>query len=171
MNFLLEEDKKEIKREYCRRFVTVLGVFSLSVFLIGTVFLASIIISLKLDANALARQSEFTQQRFEESGAKSFSPLIQDLNDKINFIARKQAKIRENSLIIKKIIGAEPEGIKINSLSLNGGKLVLQGYSNTRQNLVFLIDRLKQTGFEKVESPLSNIIKERDIEFTINIQL
>lgn len=171
MNFLLEEDKKIIRKEYWRRLLGLAGIFSFSTILIGTILLFSVFLLLKSEKANFTRQVVISEERLRRSQAENIVPLVRDLNSKIVFLEEGWKNIEEKSTVISGILEEKPEGVKINNLFFDKKKITIQGFSNTRQGLLLLVDNLKKKGFKKVESPISNIIKEKDIEFSINIDL
>ncbi len=171
MDFLPEEDKKKIRREYHRRFFFVAGLFSFFAILMGVILLLSIVFSFKSQEEGLSRQIKISEERFKFGGTESIIPLVKELNSKISFLDKEYKNIRENSSIIKGILENKPGGVQINSFSIETSKVTLSGSSNTRDNFLLFINNLKKEDFKKVESPINNIIKEKDIEFTINIEL
>lgn len=171
MNFLLEEDKKIIRKEYWRRLLGLAGIFSFSAILIGTILLFSVFLLLKSEKANFTRQVVISEERLRRSQAENIVPLVRDLNSKIVFLEEGWKNIEEKSTVISGILEEKPEGVKINNLFFDKKKITIQGFSNTRQGLFLLVDNLKKKGFKKVESPISNIIKEKDIEFSINIDL
>jgi hypothetical protein len=171
MNFLPEEDKKNIKREYYRRLFVVFGLFSFFAIVIGIILLLPVIFLFQGQKTETARQIAVSQELLKNEGGENIVRLVQELNTRAEHLSEQKKNIWEASPLIKKILTAKSENIKIKRISLDEKTIVVQGISDTRQRLLSFIDDLKRGGFSKVESPLSNIIKDKDIDFTINIQL
>lgn len=171
MNFLPEEDKKMIRKECWRRFFVVAGPFSFLAFLIGILLLFPSYVLLKSGESDLVRQVAISEERLKRSQTGEVTPLVKDLNAKISFLEKERKTIEEKNPAIKNILEEKPPEVKINNLFLDKKRIVIQGFSSTRSGLLLFIDNLKKKGFEKTESPIANIIKEKDIEFSINIEL
>jgi len=172
MNFLPEENKIIIKKEYFRRISLILGLFFLFLILTSTLFLFSILILLKDQQESFRRQLEFSEERLAKNEARDILPLIKDLNDKIFLLQSSQKNAVEKSAIIKNILSRKPEKITIKGFLFDKNKISIQGFSDTRDNMLGFINSLKEEQtFKKVELPISSLLKERDIEFSLNIEL
>ncbi len=93
-----------------------------------------------------------------------------------NILADKINKINQNSLlpqeIISKIKALKPEGVRFFSykIDLESGKIVLNGQSTNRQNLIDLKKKFEEAkDFSQVEIPLSYLEKEENINFEITL--
>jgi Tfp pilus assembly protein PilN len=172
MNFLPEENKIAIKKEYLRRLFMVASFFIFSSILIGIILLSSTFLLLKGQKEDLERQLSLSQQRLAKSEAKDTVNIVQELNKKISILENGQKNISEKSAIIKNIISRKPEKITISGFLFDKNKISIQGFSDRRDNMLNFINSLKQEkSFKKVESPISNLLKEKDIEFSISIEL
>ena len=172
MNFLPEEDKRKIKKEYLRRLFVVLGIFSFSAILIGIILLLAPSIFLRDQEQNLERQLVISEERLSRGKIENTVSLTKELNTKISFLDSEQKNIKEKSAFIKIILEEKTNEIKINNFFFDKGKILIQGLSESRQSLLSFIDSLKKKkDFKKVESPVSNLIKERDIEFNLTIEL
>jgi hypothetical protein len=172
MNFLPEEDKIKIKKEYLRRLFVVLGTFSFFVISIGIILLLSYAIFLRDQKYNLERQLAISGERLSRGKIENTILLAEEFNTKISLLDSGQKNIGEKSAFIKIILEEKTDKIKINDFFFDKGKVLIQGLSENRQNLLSFIDSLrKKKDFKKVESPVSNLIKERDIEFKLTIEL
>ena len=172
MNFLPEENKKIIKKEYLRRLFVVIGIFSFSAISIGIILLLSPYLFLKDQKYNLERQLAVSEERFLRAKIEDIIPLVEELNAKISLLSSEQKNVGEKSAFIKIILEEKTNKIKINDFFFNKGKILIQGLSEDRQSLLSFIDSLKKKkDFKKVESPVSNLIKEKDIEFKLTIEL
>jgi len=172
MNFLPEEDKIKIKKEYLRRLFVVLGTFSFFVISIGIILLLSYAIFLRDQKYNLERQLAISEERLSRGKIENTIFLAEEFNTKISLLDSGQKSIGEKSAFIKIILEEKTDKIKINDFFFDKGKVLIQGLSENRQNLLSFIDSLrKKKDFKKVESPVSNLIKERDIEFNLTIEL
>lgn len=172
MNFLPEEDKRKIKKEYLRRLFVVLGIFSFSAISIGIILLLSSAVFLRGQKHNLERQLAISEERLLRGKIENTISLAEELNAKISLLGSGQENIGEKSAFIKIILEEKTNKIKINDFFFDKGKVLIQGISENRQNLLSFIDSLrKKKDFKKVESPVSNLIKERDIEFKLTIEL
>lgn len=172
MNFLPEEDKRKIKKEYLRRLFVIIGIFSFSAISIGIILLLPPSIFLKDQKHNLERQLVISEERLSRGKIENTISLAEEINTKISLLDSGQKNVGEKSAFIKIILEEKTNKIKINDFFFAQGKVLIQGLSENRQNLLSFIDSLrKKKDFKKVESPVSNLIKERDIEFNLTIEL
>lgn len=172
MNFLPEEDKRKIKKEYLRRLFVVIGIFSFFAISIGIILLLSFTIFLKDQEHNLERQLAVSEERLLRGKIENTISLAEEINTKISLLDSGQKNVGEKSAFIKIILGEKTNKIKINDFFFDNGKILIQGLSENRQDFLSFIDSLrKKKEFKKVESPISNLIKERDIEFKLTIEL
>jgi hypothetical protein len=174
MNFLPEKNKIIIKKEYFRRIFIIIGLFFFFLILASDLFLFSFSLLLKNQKESFSRQLEFSEERLARSEAKDIIPLIKDLNEKISLLQSSPARggTVEKSALMKNILSRKPDKITIKEFLFEKNKISIWGFSDTRDNMLGFINSLKEEkSFKKVESPIANLLKEKDIEFSISIEL
>ena len=78
---------------------------------------------------------------------------------------------------IKLILGHQVSGVTLNEISYNKSSdglavVNLAGMAQTRgQLLAFIAAFRSDSVFKKVDSPVSNLIKERRVDFTLTLQI
>jgi len=170
MNFLPREKKIELKKEYIRRLSVVAGLLIFFVFLSGIVFLSPLYVVFKNEELSLNQQLSFFKKNVTNEDAQNLSSSVNSLNKKISIIS--SFKEFNPDEIIEKIIDKKADGIKITNFQITRDKISLSGVSQTRPLLISFSESLRaEPSFKKVELPISTLIKERDIEFVINIDL
>jgi len=172
MNFLPEEDKRKTKKEYLRRLFVIVGIFSFLAVSIGIILLLSPHIFLKDQEDNLERQLSVSEERISRGKLENIIPFVEKLNAKISLLNSGGNRVEEKSAFIKIILEEKTNKIKINDFYFDKGKILIQGLSENRQTLLSFVDYLKKKKeFKNVESPVSNLIKEEDIEFRLTIEL
>ena len=173
MNLLPEENKILFKKYYLRRLFVVLGVLIFSIVAIGSIVLApmhSLILSYKSDLNR-----ELAYSKKDAKSADAAAALeIKKLNNRLDFV-EKMSKTKKLNLIFKNILDKKNLGIKITSFSYEKnkesdgeGKVSLFGKAENRDDLILFESRLKkELGDNKVVSPVSNLINEKDFNFSL----
>ena len=76
--------------------------------------------------------------------------------------------------LLAELAQAVPSEISLNRLnaSLSGRLFSLKGFAQKREDLIKLIDALKQSGFfAEVESPLANYLEQQNVTFEIKGKL
>ena len=178
MNLLPEENKILFKKYYLKRFFAVFGVLIFSIIAVGSIVLMpmySLILSHKSDLKAelaayLKKDAEL---------ADSVAALeIKKLNNRLNF-AENYGKDKKLSGIFKNILVQKNSGIKITFFSYEKGakqddkdKVFLSGKAKKRDDLITFESRLKkELRVSEVISPVSNLIKEKDSDFSLTLYI
>lgn len=179
INVLPIDDRREIKKEYFKRLATTSLVLFAVVFAMATIMLLPTMIFLSDHEKIHQREMEYVNAKLNASGISGIKPLVDDLNKKINMLSETSGFVN-TSRTISELLSLSVQGIKINSFSINidGNKEVFSvaGQSATRRDLLNFVENLKKCKarvaddcipFENVVSPVSNILKDKDISFSI----
>lgn len=175
INILPEEKKKVVEKERIRRFIFILGV-SLVTFLILAIilFLPSFLY--------LINQKKEIERTIEslESGPifkeiQEIESEILDLNQKLILFQNNQSDVLNLSLFIEKILEQKPKSLEIQAISFERlaevPRFSLQGKSPSRDLLLEFVENLnKEELIEKVHSPITNILREKDIDFNLIVE-
>lgn len=77
-----------------------------------------------------------------------------------------------NNILSKKTTNIKISGIYYTINSKNSGLVTVNGVSDKRDSLVLFAENLRSIPeFKKVDLPISNLAKDKNIEFTININI
>lgn len=170
MNFLPEEEKILLKKEYLRRVLVVAGIFVfISVFL-NITLLAPLFLNFKIQENELKKRLDLSQKNLSAIDSKETTSFIKEINEKISILDF--SNIPTKSELVKKIISLKPEPVRLNNISISQTDVIIKGKADRRTDFVNFVDSLKmEKTFQKVDSPVSNLVKEKDIEFSLTISL
>ena len=173
INLLPLEEKKKVRGEYLAR-LTIAGLYFLAAtLLIGMVLLLSFYVSLR-SKGTIARDQLDAFTLTEESNAKGYEEIIKETNKKLAVLQADDAKERVYDQVINTIISHRGD-IRITGVvyekTKNGTILVrLAGVSPDRESLLAFTKVIEQKSpFSNVTVPVSNFVKERDIEFSMEI--
>ena len=178
MNFLPEENKILFKKYYLRRLSVVFAVLIFSAAAAGTIILMpmySLILSYKKD---LSRELAVYLKKDAELANSAASLEIKKLNSRLDFV-EKMSKAKGLNLIFKNILDKKNPGVRITYLSYEKGKepdgedkIYLSGKSKTRDEFLVFENKLKkELGDGKVVSPVSNLINEKDFDFSLVLNI
>jgi len=179
INLLPLKDKTEIKKEYLTRLAVVLSIsLSLSALTAIILLLPSFFV-INIQEKSYEKQISFLEQRLSLSGTAGITPAIDDLNFKLNLLKDSQNDGQQTSEMIEKIISKMSSGIKIEAFfydkkgkTADDAKIKIKGFSDTRKGLLKFIETLEaEEEFLTVESSVSNLLKENNIEFNLGIIL
>lgn len=169
-NLLLPSDKVALYREYMFRVVIVaLGAFLLVV-AIGIVFLFPSYIWLRINERAILEKRTDT---LKSSVSEEALSTIEEASAALATLStKKQVSYRE---LIEGLVAKRGSGIKLDGLeyAFEAGKLHLHisGVSRDRESLVAFSKAIgKDPAYMSVDVPISNFVKDRDIDFSLNIE-
>jgi len=172
INLLPPENKIAIKKEYLRRLVVVFGIFLLSIILVIAVLLITLFFIVNNQKKAQDEAVFLVKEHLSLQNEAEISSLVSEINSKISLLSNNKKNAKRVSEIIEKIIGIKTKEIKITSLSFDSSKISIYGTSETRTDLInFIEDFKKEPVFSRVNFPLSNFLKEGNVEFNIVIEL
>ncbi|MBU1179039.1 PilN domain-containing protein [Patescibacteria group bacterium] len=180
INLLPLKNKKERNREFLRRLIVVLG--------LGFFFLALVEIVLLLALSSLAdyysgninEQLLFVKKFAETKSLAKTETEIQNLNDLMAVFQENEKKIYLVSGGILEVLKVLPPGqVKINSFlfdALEGKKtslkLSLEGRADTRKGLMDFVEDLKsEKYFKDIKLPISSLLTEKDVNFSLMLEL
>ncbi len=168
----------EIKKEYFRRLTVVAGFFLLFVCLSAIILLSPSVFLVKKYKENYAKQLNFSERRLALSSAPESILVAKELNLKLKKLKKLQKKGEELSVLIKKITENKPRGVKLKVFLYDkrakdvSDKILVQGFSTTRDDLLDFVEKLRNSGkFAGVESPPSNLLSEKDVDFNIFVIL
>lgn len=77
-----------------------------------------------------------------------------------------------NKVLLRRPVGVVISGFNYRSNFATARTITLIGRAETRASLLFFIDALKkEPAFAAVDSPVANLIREKDADFTVTINL
>lgn len=175
---LPEKEMRALRREYRIRVFVVLFFFISCGIVVGIgSLMPSYLSSYTSEKEAIEKVASIKQDR-KVSGMDNLS---KELNQSYELV--KKLKTDEDSLIfsdiIKKIIGHRKSSISINSIQLSriddvlsSSEIILQGKSTTRDALLDFKKSLEaDASISKIELPISDLAKSKDINFAIRIRI
>lgn len=187
MNLLPEENKIAYKKFYLKRLFVVFGAsvffMALSVAIVSLPGLL-LILSYK---NELRTEAEYFSKKDINLKDNLVATEVKNLNDKAKAVESSKNSVSP-STIFKKIIEEKNKGIKLTFFSYekkvnlanakidtkpdqkNENKITISGIAQKRDDLIVLERQLKkQFGEDKVVSPVSNLINDKNLDFSISL--
>lgn len=177
MNLLPKTEKDNLRKGLKLRLMVV------ALFLLSASFLAGTVMLLPSYFLALGNFSKIQLAAYS-SGVKNESldetilNLPGQIDARLKFFQSNLANLSAVD-VFSKIISAAPDGIKLNSISFsrdqvykekNGTLILISGTALTRETLVSFATLLKKTEiFSLVDVPVSNLTKDKNLPFSINI--
>lgn len=175
INLLSDSQKKTVRAEYWGRLVLVGLLFVLLTLVISTVSLLPANFISDTKYAALKARADVLNRQGKIADMSKVTLIIQDLNEKL-LLLRTAKKNTEVGVVILKIVENTGPNVRISSIAYERrgetSKLDISGISDKRESLITFVDKLKKEKlFSAVYSPVSNLVKETDISFKIEIGL
>jgi len=182
INLLPIEEKKRIRAMYRARAVVVLIIFATLAGIASVVFLLP---------SYTAVSSKYESAELSSQIVEGNTALGNDLEKEVEGANRAAKALSARALapspreIFREILLERQAGIKINELSYQRAastekgtaespewRVVIGGTAATRENLLAYMNILKSRDmFASADLPISNFVKDRNIDFSINILL
>lgn len=144
--------------------------------LIGIVLLLFPFLSLKVQQKIFESQLLVSEKRLSSNNINDILPVTEDLNKKILIFEEIPKDSIEKSSIVRNIINRKTSAIKISSIFFDKEKdkekITIRGVAERRDDMLYFIDSLKaEKLFKKVELPVSSLLKDKDVDFAISVEL
>jgi Tfp pilus assembly protein PilN len=173
-NLLPEKDKENILKEYSTRRTIILFMFVSTLGLIAsTAFLPAYIVSRAEVAETENQIKQIKESPLFAESEKMHTALAQ-ANTKISILSKENG-VMQISEVIALAVKGNGQAIRVTGFSFqkNKGKskLMITGMARDRESLSNFVKELeKEKRFETVNLPVSNFTKDRNAEFSIDIQ-
>lgn len=178
MNLLPPQIKSEIEKERRRRFVVVLGMFVAVALVISVILLLPSFFLFSFQQKYLNMQLAFVRQSHELEKAEEIGKVVGDLNEKSELVRAGRAGSRPVSSYLIKIVELKPAGVSLAAFNFSRNKekgtaeFSLQGTAEARDALLTFVKKLEDSqNFSKVVSPVSNLLAERNFNFSLILGL
>lgn len=174
MNFLPLEDQILIKKQYKAKFFIFLGILIFILAFINLIFIFPSYTILKIKNEGLKKQLEIININPEFKNLSDIEFSLKKIRDDVNFLKDSGKKNFIFSDILKEITNLKENSISITSISFDSfnNSVSILGNAAARDDLIFFVKKIKDSGkFETVEFPPSNILKNKNIDYSIKAVL
>ena len=171
-DLLPEAEKKLIRLEVFRRLISFFTTLVVVVCISIASFLASLSFSVFFSLNELERSLEIEKTASEQMKVNGILEKASALTLTLNSIKDVLSHSQGVSATVESIL-RDAVQISVISLTLNSnGNVVLQGFARTRNELLGFEQKLRESGhFQEIMFPLSSIVREYNINFTMRAVL
>ena len=181
MNLLPIEDQILLKKQYRRKVFVFLGFIVLFLAAANLILIIPAFLFLKTNGENLRNQLEIADQSPVFFRFSDMSRSLERLNSEIEFLEKQKQETRALTPALKKIVNLKTDEVSINfilfekkkeSSRTQADKITFRGNADTRSALLQFIKNLeKEESFLEVKSPPSNLLKEKGIDYSLNIFL
>ena len=178
LNLLPPEEKVMVGRERLRRFVIVFGVIGGAVLFLGVTLMFPSYISLAFRRLDLTRELNLSRKAPLLSEVDQIENSIRDFNKKLLLYEKGAGASNPVSSIEEQVLKLRPRAVSVRTVSYesasktNPERISVKGRAQTRSELLRFQKNLESSGlFKKVHSPISNLLREIDLEFSLVLDL
>ncbi len=172
INLLPAYEKKVIRMEEMRRAVVFFSVLTLAVFSAGILLLMPSLLVMRFTAGELLRSLTLEEESVRQGTTGEAIMRLRAARDAIRAIHISAAESSGASAVLERFV-APGHGLTVISLAVRGdGQTVISGHAETRADLLRFEEALRASNrFYEITFPLSNITRERNIQFSIHGKL
>lgn len=173
LNLLPPDEKKQLSLEQTRRWVNFYGwsgFLMLAAFSLFLFFVWSLILIQLKGSNLDVESNQASQQGKNVSEQQN---SVKELNRKLETLNGIQNNQKYFSKFLIFLTEALTGGVRLEGLSVEkNGQVVLNGFAPRREQLILFQKKLQDSSlFTNLESPLENLTKQTDINFTVKFSL
>lgn len=172
LNLLPPRKREELKNLSAIGAISKVGIAALASILLFVVFVEFSVMAISVQQKAF--ESEMT--RFERDSsyvsAKEAQDSLRDYDVMAKQVKRSLLSQKNYWGIISEVNQVIPEGIYLNNFSIESDVVALRGVALERESFLVLKKQLEENEiFSKVDSPISNIVSEKNTKFEIKATL
>jgi hypothetical protein len=173
LNLLPQEDQKRIGYERLARFFTVVYSIVALMIVTGTILLSPTYFFLSFQNNGLAEQIAAAEQIIQSKQAIDTEMFIRATNTRLRQLSNKHF-LSPSALTryFDDVTRNMPPTLSLHSFAYKKetNTITLRGTAGQRANLLVFVDFLRNhPSFTDIEYPVTNILKEENIAFTISL--
>ena len=173
LNLLPPQQKENLNYEIDRRMVQFLGFWVFAVVMIFGVLVLPAFFFISLQQSEAERAKSIEEGALQAARTTELEEKILRINNLLGVIVAREGKKQDTSPFLKEILSMSPAGVSIALITYTPAesRATVAGLAATRSELLKFIDLLKKSpGIKTVTSPVSNIIQEEDISFSLAIE-
>ena len=176
INLLPPENQRLVNQDYRRRVWTVIGLLLLAFLVVVLIVTGSLYREERFRLAEAQQGLETTKQTLAEGELDKLAAAVKNTNEQLKRLAALPAAAAAPSTIIALIIRQRGAVVlsKLTYAAPAGGpaKLSLEGRAPTRQEFLRYLEALQTLPFlAQVNSPVKNLIQEKNLTFTLELLL
>lgn len=172
LNLLPPNEKAIIKSERLRRWICFYGAAITAIAFVFIAFLMITWLVILIQLNAASANMDSIQKTFKKEGVPLQEDGLKTVNRRLRQINDLQQKQVSYYQLLNQLSKLTPPGISLNGLSIDeSAKAAIEGLAAQREQVLDFKDRLEKSKyFKNIASPLSNFVKETDINFSFQFE-
>ena len=173
INLLPESGRWAFRRAYHARLLVIALSGALAVIMISIAFILPTFFSTRARRQAVSHELEIALARPVSKEADALAEEVRRVNSKIKLLAHEESEGQTFTWVTDRILGKAAASIAITQIALGKDKVVVvHGIAGTRTALLAFIAALNEDEqFSEVISPISNLIDNVDVAFSVNLKI
>ncbi|OGZ32299.1 MAG: hypothetical protein A3I88_03775 [Candidatus Portnoybacteria bacterium RIFCSPLOWO2_12_FULL_39_9] len=174
LNLLPPKEKKEFESTETRRWFFLFGNRLFFFLIIFILLCLSAYFYLSIILKSQEKLIEIEENHFKTSQLSQLEREIEQTNQKLQEIYNLQKDLKPMTPVLEKLTDLRPEGVYLIGLSYqkDDGQISLNGRADSREQfLVFQKNLGEEPRFIDLNSPISNLLKQRDINFNLTFKV
>lgn len=172
-NLLPTEDKKLVRLEEARRLILFFAGGLVVVFVVSSILLSPSFLPLFFERKELERSLRLEEEAGRALGVAGARTRLSDLRAVISSVKLFVSGTAGASQILEEFWQQSRDGVQLSNVTLKkSGEAILTGTAQKRSDLLRFEKNLRDSGkFQDLSSPFSNIVREANINFTLQGKL
>ncbi|MBI4119143.1 MAG: hypothetical protein HY452_02680 [Parcubacteria group bacterium] len=169
INLLPLSEKEKIYSGLFKKQAHTFGLTITVILVGGAILILNTFAFLKIQIRELGQVLRAEVTAAETQDAQAIEDSVKNLNVQLSQYKNFRAESVSPTLIFSKMEELIPAGAKLTALLVNAAdyKIILAGRADNREDVILLESRLKKSDFfEKVDSPLSNLLEKTNSSFS-----
>ena len=180
INLLPQAHQENMKRERARRFIVVCGAAVFLFFAVNMILISPLWILFAFQEKELNRELDSVKKSPAFASVSDIEESIRNLNQAINLFNAGERGRFEITPALESVMASRPAGVNIESIYFFKG-----GDNPPKPDLISVFGRAGSRGallefadanttnpfFSKVHSPITNLLKEFDFDYSLSLEL
>jgi len=173
LNLLPPQEKQSIAAQIKQRWIVFYGSAVIGLLCFFAILLSAIWAYIDIQLNVVQNNLASIQNDIRGQDLKNQQTAVKNLNSYLQKIQSIQKNQKSYSTLLNYLAQMVPDGIRIDSLSLeNDGNATLNGFAQRREQIIAFQESLEKSNiFGNVESPVANLVKPTDINFSFKFKI
>lgn len=180
INLLPRDFQKDFRRERARRLIAAGGAAVFLAMMANIVLIFPLWAFLSLEEKELGRQLDAVKSSPAFGRVAEIEKSIRDLNEAVALFKTRESERFGITQVLESIIQNKPEGVKIESFYFSAAKeappqpdrISVFGKAINREALIAFIQKNEADPFfASVQSPISNLLKDADFDYSLILDI
>lgn len=173
INLLPAKEKKLVRLEESSRIILFLSFLYGAIFLLGILFLLPTFFTIMVAQNNLQETVKLAEEASTKVGVEDIVSRAKTVASGVSSIRSFISEPVRASTLLRQFLKSSGSGIAVEFLSIKkSGSINIRGKATTRRDLLRFEQTLRERSqFQELSSPLSNIIRETNINFSFEGKL